>query len=58
MFHHPILVSVTLNELHDQFLGFVAVSAITLNEWTKNGGLGGGLGKGGVQNGNSVTLNA
>ena len=37
-------------------LGYAAVSGIALNAWRKEGGLGGGLGKG--QGGSGVTLNA
>ncbi|KAK7057181.1 plasma-membrane choline transporter-domain-containing protein [Favolaschia claudopus] len=38
-----------------QFAGFVVVSAISISSWVKDGGLGGGLGKGNT--GTSVSLN-
>ncbi|PCH43440.1 DUF580-domain-containing protein [Wolfiporia cocos MD-104 SS10] len=38
-----------------QFAGFVVLSAISVNEWVKSGGLGGGIGSG--DTGTSVTLN-
>ncbi|EIW83046.1 DUF580-domain-containing protein [Coniophora puteana RWD-64-598 SS2] len=39
-----------------QFLGFAALSGITINTWIKEGGLGGGVGNG-SQTGSPVTLN-
>ncbi|EPS94136.1 hypothetical protein FOMPIDRAFT_1153435 [Fomitopsis schrenkii] len=36
-----------------QFFGFIALSGIALNQWVKNGGLGGGVGR---SSGTSVTL--
>ncbi|KAF8345826.1 plasma-membrane choline transporter-domain-containing protein [Amanita rubescens] len=40
-----------------QLLGFAALSGIAISSWISNGGLGGGLGKGGVKTGIPVTLN-
>ncbi|ESK97172.1 integral to plasma membrane protein [Moniliophthora roreri MCA 2997] len=41
-----------------QFLGFAALSGISINSWIKSGGLGGGLGRSGGRTGTAVTLNA
>jgi hypothetical protein len=38
-------------------LGFAALSGVALKTWIDEGGLGGGLGKGGVKSGVPVTLN-
>ncbi|KDR75905.1 hypothetical protein GALMADRAFT_248683 [Galerina marginata CBS 339.88] len=40
-----------------QFLGFAAVSGISLHTWLSQGGLNGGIGKDGGKTGNPVTLN-
>ncbi|EEB93205.1 hypothetical protein MPER_08173, partial [Moniliophthora perniciosa FA553] len=40
------------------FLGFAALSGISINSWIKSGGLGGGLGRSGGRTGTAVTLNA
>lgn len=40
-----------------QLLGFAALSGVALKTWIDEGGLGGGLGKGGVKSGVPVTLN-
>ncbi|KAK0225683.1 plasma-membrane choline transporter-domain-containing protein [Armillaria fumosa] len=40
-----------------QFIGFAVVSGIALQSWVAEGGLGGGLGKGGVSSGSDFTLN-
>ncbi|KAF8625430.1 hypothetical protein AX15_005390 [Amanita polypyramis BW_CC] len=40
-----------------QLLGFAALSGIAISSWISNGGLGGGVGKGGVKTGIPVTLN-
>ena len=40
-----------------QLLGFAALSGIAISSWISNGGLGGGLGKGGVKTGIPITLN-